>query len=152
MDDPYYLGLLAEAHLRRGDVTAGLSAADEALELSRRERALFYEPELLRVAGALHAVAGDDGGAEASLRSALARAGEQGSATLALRIATDLARMLPDPAGAAEARALVEESYVTFEEGFGTRDLKEAAALLDTGQLMTSPAVSTSTSDPSTTR
>jgi DNA-binding SARP family transcriptional activator len=152
MDDPHYLALLAEAHLRGGDVEAGLAAAGEALDLSRRERALFYEPEILRVGGALHAVAGDAATAEASLRHGLARAREQGSATLALRIATDLARLLPDPAGAAEARALVEESYVTFEEGFGTRDLKEAAALLDSGQAMTPDAASVMTNAPSTTR
>jgi DNA-binding SARP family transcriptional activator len=152
MDDPHYLALLAEAHLRAGDVEAGHAAVDEALELSRRERALFYEPEVLRIGGALHAVAGDAEAAEAELRRGLARAREQGSATLALRIATDLARLLPDPAGAAEARALVEESYVTFEEGFGTRDLKEAAALLDSRQAMTPDAASVITSAPSTTR
>jgi hypothetical protein len=152
MDDPHYLALLAEAYLRAGDVDAGRAAVAEALELSRRERSLFYEPELLRIDGALHAVAGDLGAAEASLRRGLARAREQGSATLALRLATDLARLLPDPAGAAEARALVEESYVTFEEGFGTRDLREAAALLDTGQAMTPADASAMTSAPSTTR
>ena len=47
MDDPHYLALLAEAHLRAGDVDAGLAAVAEALELARRERSLFYEPELL---------------------------------------------------------------------------------------------------------
>jgi hypothetical protein len=71
---------------------------------------------------------------------------------LALRIATDLARLLPDPAAAAEARALVEESYVTFDEGFGTRDLREAAALLAADQAITPPAASAITSAPSTTR
>jgi DNA-binding SARP family transcriptional activator len=152
MDDPHYLALLGEAHLRGGDVEAGLAAVAEALELSRRERALFYEPEVLRIGAALHAVAGDAAAAEAALRRGLARAREQGSATLALRLSTDLARLLPDPAGAAEARALVEESYVTFEEGFATRDLKEAAALLDAGQAMTPADASAITSAPSTTR
>jgi tetratricopeptide (TPR) repeat protein len=152
MDDPHYLALLAEALLRGGDVDAGLAAVGEALELSRRERSLFYEPELLRLDGALRAVAGDADAAAASLHRGLARAREQGSATLALRIATDLARLLPDPAGAAEARALVEESYVTFEEGFATRDLREAAALLAAGQSITPADASAMTSAPSTTR
>lgn len=152
MDDPHYLALLAEAHLRGGDTEAGLAAVAEALALARRERALFYEPEILRIGAALHAVTGDMTEAEAALRRGLARAREQGSATLALRLATDLARLLPDPAGAAEARALVEESYVTFEEGFGTRDLKEAAALLDARQAMTPADASAITRAPSTTR
>jgi DNA-binding SARP family transcriptional activator len=152
MDDPHYLALLAEAHLRGGDVEAGRAAVAEALELSRRERSLFYEPELLRLDGALRAVDGDGDGAAEALRQALARAREQGSASLALRIATDLARLLPDPAGAAEARAVVEECYATFEEGFRTRDLREAAALLDAAQSIVPADASAMTSAPSTTR
>ena len=105
MDDPHYLALLAEAQLRAGDLEAGLAAVAAALELARRERSLFYEPELHRLDGALHAAAGDAGRAEACLRRGLARAREQGSKALELRIATDLARLLADPAPAAEARA-----------------------------------------------
>jgi predicted ATPase len=146
MDDPHYLALLAEAHLRGGDLDAGHAAVADALELSRRERSLYYEPELLRLDGALRLAAGDSAGAEASLREGLTRARAQGSATLALRIATDLARHL----GGAEARALVAESYETFEEGFGTRDLRDAAALL--AQSITPVDASVSTSTPSATR
>ena len=132
MDDPHYLALLGEAHLRAGDVDAGLAAVAEALELAGRERSLFYEPELLRLDGALHAVSGDLERAESALRRGLTRAREQGSATLELRIATDLARLVPDPAAAAEARAAAAAALSGFEEGFGTRDLREAAALLET--------------------
>ena len=155
MDDPHYLGLLAEAHLKAGDVDAGCSAVAEALELASRERSLFYEPELHRLDGALHAIAGDLEGAEARLLRALARAREQNSTTLELRIATDLARLLPDPARAAEARATAGAAYATFTEGFSTRDLREAAALLGADaspQAITPAAVRTSTTVPSTTR
>jgi DNA-binding SARP family transcriptional activator/tetratricopeptide (TPR) repeat protein len=152
MDDPHYLGLLAEAQLRRGDAPAGRSAVAEALAHARRERSLFYEPELHRLDGALHAVSGDAEAAEASLRHGLDRAREQGSATLELRIATDLARLLPDPARAAEARADVAAVLASFGEGFGTRDLREAAALLEGAQPITPAPASTSTSVPSTTR
>ena len=63
MDDPHYLALLGEAHLRAGATDAGLAAVAEALELSRREQSLFYEPELLRLEGGLRAAAGEaDGG------------------------------------------------------------------------------------------
>ena len=55
MDDPHYLALLGEAQLRAGAIDAGLAAVAEALELSRRERSLFYEPELLRLEGGLRA-------------------------------------------------------------------------------------------------
>ena len=131
MDDPHYLALLAEAYLKSGDADAGLAAVAEALELAGRERSLFYEPELLRLDGALHAVSGELERAESALRRGLARARQQGSATLELRIATDLARLVPDPAAAAEARAAAATALAGFTEGFATRDLREAAALLE---------------------
>ena len=97
-------------------------------------------------------MAGDAVAAEACAAPAASRrAREQGSATLELRIATDLARLLPDPAGAAEARAAVAAVHARFTEGFGTRDLREAAALLEADQLTTPAPAGTSTGAPSTT-
>ncbi len=153
MDDPHYLGLLAEAHLCAGEPDAGLAAVAAALELARRERSLFYEPELHRLDGALHAAAGRAELAEACLRRGLARAREQHSTALELRLATDLARLLVDPAGAADARAAVAAAYARFEEGFGTRDLRAAAAVLEPAAQPIAPApASASTSTPSATR
>ena len=152
MDDPHYLALLAEAQLRAGDAAAGLAAVAEALEHARRERSLFYEPELHRLDGALRAVSGDVAAAETSLRRGLDRAREQGSASLELRIATDLARLATDSTRAAEARADVAAALAAFGEGFGTRDVREAVALLEAGQAITPAPVSTSTTAPSTTR
>jgi DNA-binding SARP family transcriptional activator len=151
MDDPHYLALLAEAQLRAGDVEAGLAAVAAALALARRERSLFYEPELHRLAGALHGAAGRADTAESSLRRGLARAREQGSRALELRIATDLARLPADPAGAADARAALASVYGGFEDGFGTHDLRDAAAVLAAQPMAPAPA-SASTSAPSTTR
>ena len=84
----------------------------------------------------------------------LERAREQGSAALELRLATDLARLAPDSAAAAGARAAVALAYNRFEEGHGTRDLREAAAVLGLtpAQAMAPAAASTSTSTPSATR
>ena len=147
MDDPHYLALLADAQLHAGDVDAGLAAVAAALGLARRERSLFYEPELHRLDGALHAAAGRADVAEACLRRGLARAREQGSRALELRLATDLARTL---GGGPEARAVVAAVYASFEEGFATRDLRDAAATL--GQAITPAPTSTSTSTPSATR
>ena len=153
MDDPHYLALLGEAHLRAGGLDAGLAAVAEALEIAHRERALFYEPELHRLDGGLRAAAGDDAEAEASLRRGLARAREQGSIVLELRIAADLARLLPEAGRAAEARAAVLATYARFEAGFETRDLREAAALLDLAPQSSTPAPArTRTSAPSATR
>jgi adenylate cyclase len=153
MDDPHYLALLADAHLRAGEAEAGLAAVAEALEIAHRERALFYEPELHRLEGGLRAVAGEPAAAEACLRRGLTRAREQSSIVLELRIATDLARLIPEPARAAEARAAVLTAHARFEEGFDTRDLREAAALLGAEPQSITPApASASTSAPSPTR
>jgi DNA-binding SARP family transcriptional activator len=153
MDDPHYLALLAEAHLRAGEPDAGLAAVAAAMELARRERSLFYEPELHRLGAALHAAAGRADVAVASLRLGLARAREQGSASLELRIATDLALLPAEPAAAADARAAVAAAYARFEEGLGTSDLRAAAAVLERGAQAITPApASASTSTPSATR
>ena len=154
MDDPHYLGLQADACLRAGAIEAGLASVAEALELAGRERSLFYEPELHRVAGALLVQAGEPAEAERRLRQGLTRAREQGSAALELRLATDLARLAPDSASAAEARAAVALAYHAFEEGHGTRDLREAAAVLGLtpAQAIVPAPASASTRTPSATR
>ena len=136
-----------------GDLDAGAVAVAAALELAERERSLFYEPELHRLDGALHAAAGRAGAAEACLRRALAVAREQGSKTLELRIATDLAALLADPAAAAEARATVAAVRAGFAEGHGTHDLRAAVAVLEpAGQAIAPEPASASTSTPSATR
>ena len=154
MDDPHYLALLADAHLRARAIDAGLAAVEEALELARRERSLFYEPELHRIGGALLVQAGNLTEGERRLRMGLARARDQGSAALELRLATDLARLAPDAASAAEDRAAVTRAFSAFEEGHGTRDLREAAAVLGipVGQSMAPAPASASTRSPSPTR
>jgi predicted ATPase len=52
-----------------------------------------------------------------------------GSTTL--RAATSLARLWRDQGKRTEARALLAPVYATFTEGFATRDLIDAKALLD---------------------
>ena len=108
---------------------AGLAAVARRSSSRARERSLFYEPELHRLDGALHAAAGRRARRRAALRRGLARAREQGSRALELRIATDLARLLADPAARGRgARWRRARRYARFDEGFDTRDLREAAA------------------------
>jgi predicted ATPase len=56
---------------------------------------------------------------------------EQGARSLELRAATSLARLWRDRGKRAEARDLLTPIYGWFTEGFDTRDLIEAKALLD---------------------
>jgi predicted ATPase len=60
----------------------------------------------------------------------LAVARQQQAKSLELRAATSLARLWRDQGKVREARELLAPVYGWFTEGFDTRDLKEAKALL----------------------
>ena len=72
----------------------------------------------------------DPAKAEDSFRTALAIAREQGTRGYELRAATSLARLWRDEGRRDEARDLLAPVYGSFTEGFGTADLRDAAALL----------------------
>jgi len=131
MEDPYYLGLLADAYLRAGEIEPGLSAVAEALEAASRERSQFHEAELHRLRAALLLAAdGADRAAEASLQEALAIARRQGSPALELRAALSLGGLLRERGRSAEARSLVASALDHFREGFDTADLQDASGFL----------------------
>jgi tetratricopeptide (TPR) repeat protein len=131
MDDPLHLGLLADAYRAGGELDAGLSALDEGLAIGRRERSVFYEPELHRLRGALLLARGDPPeDAEASLVEAVTLARRQGSRSLELRAATTLAGVWRERGQQAEARALVAAILEAFDEGLATRDVVAAQAIL----------------------
>ncbi len=140
MDDPYYLGLLADSHLHAGAVEAGLSAVSEALEIAARERLLFFEAELLRLRALLVLARDpDDGAAEEQLEAAVAVARRQGSPSLELRAALSLARIRMRRGRAGQVRGLIAPLRERFTEGLDTPDLREAAALLDDDALPIAP-------------
>jgi tetratricopeptide (TPR) repeat protein len=124
------LGFLAEAYLVAGQVTDALATIDAALEAVPEQR--IWIPGLLHLRGELRAAAGADAAAvEASFREAIALARELGTRLQELRATTRLARVLANHGRAAEARTLLAPLYASFTEGFDTRDLIEAKALLD---------------------
>jgi predicted ATPase len=55
---------------------------------------------------------------------------EQGAKSFELRAATSLARIWRDQGKVRQARELLAPVYGWFTEGFDTRDLREAKALL----------------------
>ena len=61
---------------------------------------------------------------------ALRTAQKQGAKLWELRAATSVARLWRDQGKRTDARDLLAPIYGCFTEGFDTRDLKEAAALL----------------------
>ena len=68
--------------------------------------------------------------AEECFHRALGIARAQAAKSFELRAATRLARLWRDQDRRAEARALLAPLYAWFSEGFATRDLKDAQALL----------------------
>ena len=130
LEEPFYLALLADAHLRTGAPDSGLATVDEALGIAARERAHYYDAELHRLRGELVlAGGGDPDEAAASIREALRIAREQGARSLELRAALSLVRALPRDGGAAEARAALAVAHEALADE-ETPDVRAAAALL----------------------
>ena len=95
----------------------------------RNER--IYEAEMHRTEGELFRSMGKVAAAEDSFRKGLASARGQSAKLFELRAATSLASLLRDQGKRDEARELLAPVYRWFTEGFDTRDLKEAKALLE---------------------
>jgi predicted ATPase/DNA-binding winged helix-turn-helix (wHTH) protein len=129
-----FLGEMAEALVRNGQVAGGLAAIAEAIDHSERTEESWISAELLRIKGELFLLQGAPGAAalaEDQFQQALECARRQGALSWELRAATSLARLLRDQARSADAKALLQPVYDRFTEGFDTVDLKAARALLD---------------------
>jgi class 3 adenylate cyclase/predicted ATPase len=127
---PYYLGLLSEGHRRANRIADAMSLLNEALELVERTDERWYEAELYRLMAEALIAKSDRHDAERWLCRALRTAQKQGARLWEVRAATTLARLWRDQGRRGEARDLLAPIYRSFTEGFATRDLKEAAALL----------------------
>ena len=129
-----FLGEMAEALGRAGEIAEGLAAIEEALawiertdEHWRIAGLLCWKGELLLLQGAPGAAAT----AEDHFRQALDWARRQSALSWELRAVTSLARLLRGQGRSADALALLQPVYDRFTEGFETADLKAAKALLD---------------------
>ena len=69
--------------------------------------------------------------AEACFEQALEIAREQSAKSWELRAATSLARLWQQQGKQTEARELLSDIYNWFTEGFDTKDLQDAKALLE---------------------
>ena len=79
----------------------------------------------------LLALKGDPEGAERDYIASLDWARQQQAKSWELRTATSYARLLRDQGRIDEAHELLAPVYGWFTEGFGTKDLKDAKALLE---------------------
>jgi tetratricopeptide (TPR) repeat protein len=128
----YGLAMLADALRRLGKHEAAVAAAREGLTTEERTGHRQWKAELRRLEGvALCALNRLEEGKNA-LEEAMRIARSQQAKAYELRAAMDLARLLCDQGKRQQARDLLGPVYDWFTEGFDTRDLKRAKALLAT--------------------
>ena len=125
-----FLALLGDAALRAGRVDEGHTAIDEAFAHAEKTTERGFLAEMHRVRGELFASGGNGAAAEEQFRTALAIARQQEARSFELRTATALARLLASSGRRADAHEALAPAYGWFTEGFGTRDLIAARALL----------------------
>jgi predicted ATPase len=93
----------------------------------------LHEAEVYRIAGELASISPEQDAtkAETYFERALAVSRQQQAKSWELRAAMSMARLWRDRGKGDEAREFLAPVYGWFTEGFDTRDLKEAKALLD---------------------
>ena len=123
--------VLADACWRLGRTTEGLGYLTETEQIIETANDRYYEAESHRVQGDVLNALGDHAGAERSYQQAIAVAKRQSAKMFELRASTRIARVWRDQGKRDGARDLLAPVYGWFTEGFDTRDLKEAKALLD---------------------
>jgi predicted ATPase len=130
---PSFLALLAEAYSTIGRAADGLAALDEALTRVHTSGERRDEAELHRLKGALLLARSPHHQAEAEtcFSHAIEVAHSQGAKSWELRAAVSLARLWQQCGAQARAQQVVADVYSWFTEGFDTKDLQEARALLD---------------------
>jgi predicted ATPase len=135
---PQCLALLAEACGKVGQIEEGLSALVEALAAVDKTGERVYEAELYRLKGELVLQSSVQSLASSAQKEteecfgrAIAIAQQQEAKSLELRAVMSLARLWLSQGKKDEARHMLAAIYNWFTEGFDTKDLQEARALLD---------------------
>jgi len=125
--------LLADGYRRLGCLDEGLDQVAAGLALVHKTAERFAESELHLVQAELLESCGPafHAAAEASFLRSIDVARSHGARAIELRAATRLARLWHGRGRSEQARALLEPVFGGFTEGFDTRDLLEAKALLD---------------------
>jgi predicted ATPase len=148
---PDYLALLAETYGDMGQPEEGLAVLAQAFALVHKTGGYLGEAELYRLKGELtlqkvqvpgckFQVASPrplapnheaEAEAEACFLKAIAIARQQQAKSWELRASTSLARLWQQQDKKREAHQMLSKIYNWFTEGFDTKDLQEAKALLE---------------------
>jgi tetratricopeptide (TPR) repeat protein len=135
---------LAELYGNLGHVEKGLAILSEALAIEQKSGDCACEAELYRLKGELLLIQAGRGcspnvltegsvlsEAEACFHKSMEIARNQSARSWELRAAMSLGRLWERQGRKEEARRIVAEVYGWFTEGFDTKDLREANALLE---------------------
>ena len=129
---PCWKSALAKGMAQLGDLESALHLIDEIIAQIERpgweERS--YYAETLRLKGWMLSLKGDLEGAERNFLASLDWARRQQAKSWELRTSTSLARVWQSQGKRSEAYELLAPVYGWFTEGFDTKDLQEAKALL----------------------
>jgi predicted ATPase len=148
-----FLALLAEAYTKVGKAKEGLNVLSEALDFADKIGERYYEAELYRLKGTLTLqqesqkakgkaqkskvtdprppIPDPQGEAEACFLKAIDISRQQQAKSLELRATMSLARLWQQQGRRHEAHNRLSAIYNWFTEGFDTKDLQEAKALLE---------------------
>jgi predicted ATPase len=133
----WFLILLAEAYGNAGQMSQGLKELAAALSTIQEEGGHFHEAELYRLKGELTLRSGVESieyrvkEAEECFLKAIETARKQQAKSLELRATISLVRLWQQQGKWKEAHQVLSEIYDWFTEGFDTKDLQEAKALLE---------------------
>jgi predicted ATPase len=128
---------LARGYAGLGRIEEGLRLLTEALAVTNETGVRHYEAEMYRLKGTLtlQSKVQDPKSqvqeAEECFHKAIEIACHQQAKSWELRASTNLARLWQQQGKRAEAHKLLSEIYNWFTEGFDTKDLQEAKALLE---------------------
>jgi predicted ATPase len=130
---PFSRSHLARAYIELGNFEDAWRSIREAMTMIEKTTEAWCEAEVYRTAGEIMLLAPKRAAekAEAYFNHALTLARSQQAKSWELRVAMSMARLWRDQGKPQQARALLAPTYGWFTEGFDTRDLKEANALLD---------------------
>ena len=128
---PLWLSHLTRAYADLGRFNEAWRCVDEAMTMIETTKEKWFEAEVHRTAGEIALLQADAAKAETYFEHSLRIARQQQAKSWELRASMSLARLWRDQGKAQQARELLAPVYGWFTEGFDTRDLKEAKALLE---------------------
>ena len=130
---PCHLSNLAKAYADVGQFDDARRCIGEAMTVVDTTKESWCEAEIHRIAGEITRLSpnSDVAKAQAYFERALSIARQQQAKSWELRAAMSMARLWRDQGKVKQACELLAPVYGWFTEGFDTRDLKEAKALLE---------------------